>query len=184
MNSSIRRPDCWRCLCARARVRAATTAADRRSRNDRRRPHPDRGRRRLQRAMSISRCRACAATCSPCRRSASASASARLPRSRSTGGLYQKLSHHRASAGRAARAPAAISTATRTRTSSDIHIGAKVRFLSETPGRPAIGSWFLDAAAEREQRVRPRQGHAGFRVGAERSARRFNRFASSATSAC
>ena len=66
----------------------------------------------------------------------------------------------------------------------DIHIGAKVRFLRETASRPAIGSSVFDAPAERRQRVGPGQGRAGLLVGAERSARRFNRFASSPTSAC
>ena len=46
----------------------------------------------------------------------------------------------------------------------DINIGAKVRFLSETGHRPAIGIPLLDAAAQRQQRVRARQGRPGFRT--------------------
>ena len=66
----------------------------------------------------------------------------------------------------------------------DIHIGAKVRLVSETARRPAIGSWFTTRLPNAGQRVRPGQRRAGFLVGTRPSARPFNPFASSPTSAC
>ena len=58
--------------------------------------------------------------------------------------------------------PAATSTATRTADVDDLHIGAKIRFLSETAGRPAMAVRFSTRLPNAEQRVGPRQGHAGF----------------------
>ena len=98
------------------------------------------------------------------------------------GGLYQKLSITE----QVPNAPLSHLLDARRRQhrlmSTTSNIGAKVRFLSETPGRPAMAIPLLDASAECRQRVRPRQGHAGLQRVVGSSARRFSRFASSATS--
>ena len=83
------------------------------------------------------------------------------------GGLYQKLGITEQVPSAPLVTPAASSTATPPTTLRTSTSAPRSGFLGETRG--PSGDWQLvfDAPAERRQRVRPRQGHAGFRVGLE-----------------